>query len=536
MNLHFRPLFPIALAYIAGIICAAELRLSIGAGLWLGSVVTLLAAVVTGRGWSRSMRVLAGGVFLVGLIRTSAGWAIPYDDISRFAEGKLVHLTGVVASDPELREDGSMRFVLRAESVKTYTGEYRVSGRTMVTICRPRWHTDGSSTYTPFHADRVRIHARLRTPTAPANPGSGSYADYLARHRVFCAMSAPIGAVRYLGPGPGIVGRTTAWFKAALTARVRSLFPGDQGNLLLGIMLGNYVALPLSVQSAFMRTGTMHLLAASGYNCGVIVLIFRWILQRLTVPRAWMHVILILLLWVFAVLAGAGPSIIRATIMATTFLSAYLLWRAADMVNTVLLSGLVILFANPLSLYDVGFQLSFAAVLSIVLAMPIMQPWFHREPEQDTKLPTNRLWRPVTWSLRSILDAVLLSVAAMVGTLPITAVYFNYLSTVSILANALVALLVVALTACGLVAVAFSGIPLIGPLAVSAGQSVSGSMLYIVTALGELPWAALSVRSPMWVFVLFYYVVALGALECLHRITSHKRVSTNGKIPEQVSA
>jgi len=533
MNLHRRPLFPIAVAYIAGIVCAAEMRLSPATGLWVGSIVILAAAVLPIRTTPRSVMVLAGVVFLVGLIRTSAGWVVPPDDISRYAEGKLVHLTGAIASDPEPRDDGSVRFELRAESVKTYTGEYPVSGRAMVTVYRPSWQPFNTSDYVPFYGDRLRIHGRLKTPAPPANPDSGSYADYLARRRIYCSMVTPVGVTERLGAGSGL-GRATAWFKAVLTAKVHDLLPDDRGNLLLGILLGNYGALPLNVQSAFMRTGTMHLLAASGYNCGVIVLILRWILRRLTVPRAWMHVLLIALLWGFAMLAGAGPSIIRATIMMTVFLSAYLLWRAADMLNSVMLSGLIILMASPLSLYDVGFQLSFAAVLAIILVMPLLEAFLRSRREKDGKKPARRyglFWRSAEWSWRNVVAAVLLSIAATLGTLPVTAYYFNYISVVSILANAMVTLLVVALTVFGLVSLIFNWLPLIGAAAVIGAGWIAGWMLSIVTALGGFSWSSYSVRSPSWVFVLFYYAVLLAILEYAHRIMilSHRESKDAGE-------
>ncbi len=530
MNLHHRPLFPIAVAYIAGIVCAAAMHLMPMTGLWVGSIFILAAAVVPIRPVPRSMMVLAGVVFLVGLIRTSAGWVVPPDDISRYAEGKLVHLTGVIASDPEPRDDGSVRFELRAESVKTYTGEYPVTGRAMVTIYRPTWQPEEIDNHVLFHADRVRIHGRLKVPAPPANPDSGSYADYLARRRIYCAMVIPTGVTERLGPGSGVLGRATGWFKSILSAKVRRLFPDDRGNLLLGILLGNYSALPLSVQSAFMRTGTMHLLAASGYNCGIIVLIFRWILRRLTVPRAWLHVLLIALLWGFAGLAGGGPSIIRATIMVTVFLSAYLLQRVPDMLDSVMLSGLIILMASPLSLYDVGFQLSFAAVLAIILVMPLLEVSLRSKEEKDVKKPARRygpFWRCAEWCRRNIAAAVLLSVAATLGTLPITAYYFNYVSVVSILANAMVTLLVVALTVFGLVSLAFNWLPPIGAAAALGTGSISGWMLSIVTALSGFSWSSYSVRSPTWVFMLLYYAVLLAILEYAYRIILPHRKPNN---------
>jgi competence protein ComEC len=321
--------------------------------------------------------------------------------------------------------------------------------------------------------------------------------------------------IEVLSPAPRSIRGAASRFKAALTSKALELFPPVHAMLLLGILLGNYAALPPDVQGAFMRSGTMHLLAASGYNCGVLVCIFGFLMRRFTTPRIALHWLLVAILWGFTLIAGPGPSIVRAAVMVTVFLAAYALWRAPDMMNIVLFAGLVILGANPLSLYDVGFQLSFAAVLAIVLILSIGD----RLPEAwKRKFDFGRMPRLALWIGRNVAGAVLLSIAAALGTWPITAYYFNYLSVVSIAANALTALLVVILTAAGIgcLALGFAW-PALGHAAAPAVTAVSGAMLGIVTRLGGYPWSSISVPSPSPVFIIIYYALLLGALEYAYR-------------------
>ena len=118
----------------------------------------------------------------------------------------------------------------------------------------------------------------------------------------------------------------------------------------------------------------------------------------------------------------------------------------------------------------------------------------------------------------SVLLAILLSVAAMLGTWPITAYYFNYFSLTSIPANALVALLVVALTALGIatLALGYLWMPL-GFAAALPCKWIIVLMLGIVTKLGGLSWSALSVHSPSRITIILYYLVLLGILEYAHK-------------------
>ncbi|HUV05560.1 MAG TPA: ComEC/Rec2 family competence protein [Armatimonadota bacterium] len=519
MNLHHRPLFPFAITYIAGLVCAGELRSHPFAGIGIAAGVFLGACVLSARISHRSVVGLLAAVFVLGFIRTAAYWRIPPSDISQYAEGKLVYLTGDVASDPEPLGD-SIRFTVQSRTVRTYAGEYAVPGRVMVTLYTPR--DESKAADAPFYGETVRIHGRLRTPQPLTNPGrAADYGEYLAHKRVYCTLSGGMDQTSVVQPAPRSVRWAASRFKAHLTKEALELFRPVHARLLLGILLGNYASLPLDVQAAFMKSGTMHLLAASGYNCGVIVGIFAYLMRRLTTPRAAMHWLLIALLWGFTLIAGPGPSIVRAAVMVTTFLAAFLLWRAPDMVNIVLFAGLLILGVNPLSLYDVGFQLSFAAVLGIVLILPLIEPkasewlaptWNHAQK------PPGRIARWTLWASRSIVVAVLLSIVAAVATWPITAYYFNYVSSVCIIANALTALLVLFLSAAGIAALFLGSIwGVLGHAAAVPGTILAVTMLGVVTELGSHPWSSFSVRSPSPVFIAVYYLVLLGVLEYAHR-------------------
>jgi len=518
MNLHHRPLFPFAIAYIAGIVCAAESRSHPVAGIWIAAGMFLVGCFLPSRIARRAVLGVLAVVFALGFARTTVYWWVPPGDVSQYAEGKLVHLTGDVASDPEPLGD-SIRFIVRSRKVRTYTWKYPASGRVKVTLYEPRG--GNGVPRVPSYGETVQIHGRLRKPLPLTNPGHFDHGKYLARERVYCTLSTGMDEALILDPAPRSLRWTAYRFKAALTAKALELFHPVQARLLLGILLGNYASLPLDVQAAFMKSGTMHLLAASGYNCGVIVGIFGYLMRRLTTPRAAMHWLLVALLWGFTLIAGPGPSIVRAAVMMTAFLAAFLLWRAPDIVNIVLFACLVILGVNPLSLYDAGFQLSFAVVLGIALILPLIEPkareWLAPTWKRGEK-PPGRIARWTLWAARNIVVAVLLSIVAAAATWPITAYYFNYVSSVSIIANAVTAVLVVFLTAAGITALALGSISsLLGHAAALPGAALAGAMLGVVGELGNHPWSSFSIRSPSPAFIALYYLVLLGVLEYAHR-------------------
>ncbi|HET6454149.1 MAG TPA: ComEC/Rec2 family competence protein [Armatimonadota bacterium] len=505
MNLFRRPLFLLALAYIAGILCAAHANPNPFVGLGIAGGILLIGIVLPSKAIGRPVIGILALIFAVGFVQTAFFRQIPPGDVSEYAGGERMEVVGKVASDPELSDRS--RFIMEAKAINGQAAH----GRIAVTLRLPE-----DAGMMPTYGQTIVIHGRLQRPMPVRNPGAFDYGEYLSRKRVYCSMYSGLSDARMLEPAKWSLAWAAAKFKAALTLMAASLFCPVQTSLLLGILLGGYSSLPLEVQGAFMRSGTMHILAASGYNCGVIIAIFGLLMRKLYTHRTAAYLILIALVWGFTLVAGASPSIVRAAIMVTVFLAGYLLWRANDLINVVLFSALIILAVNPLSLFDIGFQLSYAAVLSLMLVLPLIDPWVRKRLWRSTR-PRKRLERWSFWAVESIVLAILLSVAAMIGTWPITAYYFNYFSLASIPANALVALLVVALTAVGIAVLALGHVWILGSLLVFVCKGIISLMLGIVTRLGGLSWSALSVHSPSRGLIILYYLALLGILEYFHK-------------------
>jgi len=510
MNLCRRPLFPFAVAFIAGIICATSMVSRVVTPCTVVLTIAFVGYFLCLRNSSRLFLLLLVSVFVAGVLRVITYQQVSPNDVSRFAEGKSVLITGRIASDPEAFGD-RIRFVLACEGIGTYERQCIVSGNAMTTL----FLSDDARYKIPCYGEVVRVRGRLRIPHFSTNPGSFDYKAYLARKRIYCTLVGGIDDLSVLsGPRRNLVWVATK-ARSLLESRTLALFPPLEGKLILGILLGNYALLPPETQAAFMKSGTMHLLAASGFNCGIIVGIFGYLMYKLTTPRTVRHLLLIALLWMFAIMVGAGPSIVRATVMVSAFLAAYLLWRFPDLPNLVLFAALVILGINPLALFDVGFQLSFTAVLAIMLVMPLVNPWIQTffSPLIATSQTALNPHRWILSASRCIATAVALSVASTIGTWPITAHYFNYVSVVAVFANAITALLVVLLTGVGLATLAASVLsPVIAYPFSLVGKMLADLMLAVVMDLGSHSWSCISVRSPSWAFMFLYYALVLWVL------------------------
>lgn len=518
MNLHHRPLFLFTIIYICGIILAVQFNFPTIAGIGIGVGIFLTGWFLLPKDNSRLMFALLAAVFIIGFARTAMLLNIQPGDVSHFAEGKQVYLVGTVASDPEILEDRT-RLILQTKTVKTYTGKYSSNGKVMVTLYR-HWYKNGKF-HIPSYGEVIQVHGRLKKPRLPTNPGAFDYQKYLARRGIHCTLSAGVDEATVLQPSSFSVRGVATRIKSEIALKARNLFTYTRAKLLLGILFGDYTSLPSDVQNTFMRTGTMHLLAASGFNCGIIVLGVGFLLRRLSTPRTITNLALIASLWGFVLLANSGPSIFRAAMMSTLLLAAFILWRVPDVHNIIMFTSIVILGLNPLSLFDTGFQLSFAAVMSIILIMPLIQPWLDN---QLASLKLNEVkhaglvYRGFTKIVKTISDAVILSILAAIGTMPITAFYFNYVSVISVVANAATALLVMIFSYIGAIALLIGFInTFFGKLVALLAYVPATIMLMIVEKLGSYPWSITSVRSPSPLLIALYYILILGILEYAYR-------------------
>jgi competence protein ComEC len=265
------------------------------------------------------------------------------------------------------------------------------------------------------------------------------------------------------------------------------------------------------VDDAFSRTGTVHVLSTSGLHLAVVAGSIAFLLANLPVPRPTAGLITIVLVWLFALTAGAGPAVTRSALMLTIVLLAPLARRHPDPTGGLIVAGWVILIASPLALYDAGTQFSFATVATLLAWFPVAEralfPW---EPAMP--------WS--TRLLRGALLAVAIGVIAQAGSWPLAAYHFNLFSIIAPLANPLIVLLANALLVGGLALVT-----LLAPLASFPPVLWLWGLLelglrglrFLALAFGALPLAAVSVVTPPVAFILVYYALLLGAAPVVNR-------------------
>ncbi len=326
---------------------------------------------------------------------------------------EMVHLTGVVSAFPEPREYATLLRV-QADSIRTPGGGQAVPIHGAVLI-RADPVLDWS------YGDRVEAFGRIETPPVFQD---FSYREYLARQDIFSWMTSA--QVRRLGVHHGNpILQLIFDTRARALDRIYRLFPDPEASLLAGILLGIEARIPEPVRQAFNATGTAHIIAISGFNITIIAALFTSLFTRV-LGRLRGAALSCLVIGVYTVLVGADAAVVRAALMAGLTFLALRLGRQNEALSALAVSAFLMTAVNPMVLWDVGFQLSFAATLGLVLySEPLKRSFQALVTRWLTEDEAERVSGPVS-------EYALFTLAAQLTTLPLTAYYFRRLTLVGL--------------------------------------------------------------------------------------------------------
>jgi competence protein ComEC len=471
---------------------------------------------------------------LCGLCLLAGAWrftiTIPHfgaSDLATYNDQGQVTLRGLVTGEPDER-DTYTNLRLDAESMITPGGAERAV-RGVALLRAPR--------YPEYrYGDRLQVTGRLETPPAFE---TFSYRDYLARRGVYTIIGWP--GIELLARDQG----SRFWaalyaFKKQAQGVIARLTPEPQAALLTGILLGVETGIPRDLYERFNATGTSHIIVISGANIALVVALLmglgKWVVgKRRAALLAVVGVIL------YTLLVGADAAVVRAAIMGSLAALALYFGRQATALNSLVASAIVLTAINPLALWDLGFQLSFAASLGLILLVPPLT-------ETSTALFASKLsGERLNEALGFLRELLLVTLAAQVAVTPILIAAFGRLSPVSLLVNFLILPLQPAVMIGGAVATAVGLIPFLTWLAQGLFWIPWLALAYTTTVVdwaASLPQATVEVgKLPGWALVLCYgamlgavwlYRQGAGGRRALWERITRKREGGSGAAPAEV--
>ncbi len=485
------PAVALAVAFVAGLLLSG--LTSASPPLWGIAAAPLLSAAAA---LARARRIAASAIVLLSFVLL--GMAAGEERSRTSREGKLLKayrilgeksfeapslVEGRLRREPELGP-GLAILTVDAEAIRVHRSSYRAEGGLRVRVSGEHLKRLQNLSAT----DRISFWGRLREPSSFGNDEGFDIRRYFERERLDL-----IGSVKsaLLIERKASTASPRAWVSRARTAarlRLESAL-GDPGGDTLGVVLalltGDREMLSPELEKLYREAGIFHVMAISGAQVALVILLFYLVLRRLGISEVSTLWTLLLVVPLYAAFCGSGPPVVRAALAASVVLGARLLSLDRPHANALALAALVLLVWEPLWLEDPGFQLSFAAMAAIL--------WI-AEPLASRLRLFGFLATPLA-----------VSIAAQAVVIPITAWHFHGLTWVAPLASLVAVPLSGAIVVLGLALISLADVPFL-PALLSFGAHAAVALLTGTARIAsELPGATLAVARPSFLWMLVYY-------------------------------
>ena len=503
----YRPLIPMVICVIAGIKTGAYLP---------GFLLPVLAgSVLLALGIAISLRRVRSAILMPLLLCVATGYVsiqpwvrpdMPADHVIHYAEQGKWRVFGKITEIPPhnlLRPT----FVIDAcrleqeERSIAVTGKIRISSRGLLPSLSV--------------GDTVSMAGHLHGIRSFCNPGGFDYERYMALMGVRARLFANADTIRIDKPATGDFRRRLNAVRGHVAETIDEMLSShhnDTRAVLKALTVGDRTAIHPALRTAFNRAGVAHVLAISGLHIGMVATaafaLGVWAASWLPflLHRGWTRkaaaLSAIIPVLVYGALSGFSPSTQRAVLMTLLVLVGYWIGRRHNWANTLAAAAMTILVLHPPALFSTSFQLSFAAVFTIMLGLRF------RQGARSRRAPVRALWRR---ALDRMLMLMCISILAVLGTLPLVLLYFDQISWVGPLTN----LLVVPVTGAVIIPAGLLGVLLLPVSPFAAGicwQAAAWTLvpvLAFIKAVAAWPPASFSTIVPNTFEIGLYYLFLL---------------------------
>lgn len=422
------PLVRFIFPFIAGIITAIILPLELKYGIPFVCALALLISIpVLVPKLNISYRRSWGFGVLVNITFFLFAYQLTIFKTEKFSEhhfSKLCDSTAFVyvqLTEPYLEKQRSVKVPVEVMAVKQNNKWKNTCGKAML------YFKKDEKALRLNYGDGVVVNANFIEIPPPQNPGEFNYKRFLSFHNVYHQAYVKSADWLYSGVNTGNVlkAKSIQLRNELLKILTEHNIKGNEFAVGSALLLGYEDKLDADIISAYSSTGTLHILSVSGLHVAIVYLVFNWLLfffYKIKYGGIIKAVLLLLLLWFYAALTGLSPSVLRAATMFSFIVIAKAYNRNTNIYNTLSASAFLLLLIDPFLIMDVGFQLSYIAVIGIIAIQPKIQQW----------------WEPKTWLMEQVWSITSVSIAAQIATFPLALYYFHQFPNYFLVSNLIV--------------------------------------------------------------------------------------------------
>jgi competence protein ComEC len=422
------PLVRLILPFLAGILMAIYIPAHID-NFYL--IILPYLAIIAAFIYIPPFKITYKKSWIFGLIANLLLFAIAYQlTISKTEKFRKDHFMNFLSSsqmlngriiESPIEKERSYKMTFEATSVSVQNEWKPCSGKIMLYL-KKDLHSASIR-----YGDELIINSRITEVSGEKNPGEFNYKRFLAFHNIYHQSSADSSHWLSTGTNSGNVILKYSFELRDQLLRVLSEnnISGDEFSVGAALMLGYCDLLDADIISAYSSTGALHVLSVSGLHVAIVYIVFNFLLcflDKIKYGNVVKAIMLILLLWFYSALTGLSPSVLRASTMFSFIIIAKAFNRYTNIYNTLAASAFLLLAINPFLVMEVGFQLSYLAVIGIVYLQPKIYQWF----------------QPETWIVDQVWTITAVSIAAQIATFPLGLLYFHQFPNYFLLSNFIV--------------------------------------------------------------------------------------------------
>ena len=390
---------------------------------------------------------------------------------SDYFEKKRYTCLKIWVNDEPEETNGFLRFKARVVSGYEHSKQIKSSGQLMVTL-----KVDSLSPIRLKYGDEVIVSANYDEVEPPYNPGEFNFKYWLASQNIYQQIFTNQAHVAKTNHNNGIAAIKFALdLREKQIAKYRRLIKNDEAFAVASTLILGYRAdLSKEMLAAYSKTGTIHALSVSGSHVAIIFFLLDFLLILLN-EKWYLKIIKFILIcsviWIYSLITGLSPSVVRAAIMITIFITAKTFAKNKNGYNTLAFAAFCQLIYNPFSIWDVGFQLSYISVFGLIYLQPKIYKWVY----------VKNKWLNKIWEL------IALSLAAQLVTYPLCIYYFHQFPVYFLIGNLFISIPLILIMILGIGVL----IPLISNLS-PIFEWIIVSTNTVLKWIADLPFSTLS--------------------------------------------
>ena len=382
-------------------------------------------------------------------------------------------IVGTINEAPVLTKKGYKKVILKASHIQTPNNFTTTEGN-IILYLKPPFSLNLQT------KDTLVLKTTIRPTTPPQNPHEFNIQRYYSfhniHHQAFCSEED----LKLLPYTSFSLKRLAHQFQDYLSLKLTKHIHNKAAlETLKALLIGNRSGLTDDTIQHYSKSGAMHVLAVSGLHVGIFMLVISFLFKIFKLKNNWIEISITLLsIWLYAFVTGLSPSVMRAAIMFSFLLVGKLLNKNTHSLSTLAVSAFCMLCYNPFYITEVGFQLSFSAVIGIMYFVPKLESYFNLQSRY--------------WLVQKTITITYVSIAAQLATAPIGLLYFHQFPSYFLFANLVVIPAAFLLVFIGALFFCFSEIPYVGKLLSLLLEGLSYGLNFSTEYVATLPGAAIN--------------------------------------------